>query len=84
MPNFIDTPKHREVLAARNTEEFLAASAYATYLTIMSRGEIGLERAIRNCEYSSLSAAIVWLQTRGVVIPADILSALEIEDVRNA
>lgn len=85
MPNAIDTPIHREVLASRNTEEFLRASAQATFLTIIvSADKVGLERTIQNCEFSSLSAAIIWLQTRGVIIPADILSHLQIEDVRYA
>jgi len=81
MRNVLDTEKHREVLRSRNTDEFINATAHANYMTMMMAVAAGnpMLNTVHNCEYSALSATIIWLQERGCVIPADILATLKIE-----
>lgn len=81
MPNFIDSPKHREMLGTKNTDQIVKAVAHATYNTLLSEtmGEHSIAAVIYNCEYSTVSTVIIWLQERGCIIPADILATLGIE-----
>lgn len=81
MRNVLDKPVVREALGSRDTETFVRGTASATYGTLLSNAESDrhLLNIIYNCEFSTVSATIIWLQERGVIIPADILASLNIE-----
>jgi len=81
--NVLDTKDYRSALAAKTTDSLLQGVAGATYLTLLetAAGPHRLETVIYNCEFSTVSAVVIWLQERGCLIPADILATLGIEGI---
>lgn len=87
MPTKFDTPEMRELLASRSSAELVAAQTHATLNTLVDNAELHpayLPAAIRSCEYSTVAITLIWLQERGVIIPADACAFFNIDDVRPA
>ena len=85
--NVLDTAETRQVIGIRNTDNIIAAAAHATYMTLNDAAQLpdfNVRATIINCEFSTISLVVIWLQERGCAIPADILASLEIEGQANA
>ena len=79
--NVLDSADVRNAFTAQTTDRFVGGVTAATYGILLREagGAHDLRNLIYNCEYSTVSATIIWLQERGVIIPADVLAALKIE-----